>query len=71
MATSPTSSSYSSSSSPFVASSSAESNFSGLPVMALRDRIVEKIMENRVTLIVGETGCGSEPHGNFFIFSIF
>ncbi|XP_022899417.1 DExH-box ATP-dependent RNA helicase DExH8 [Olea europaea var. sylvestris] len=58
MATSPTSSSYSSSSSPFVASSSAESNFSGLPVMALRDRIVEKIMENRVTLIVGETGCG-------------
>ncbi|KAK1293103.1 Zinc finger CCCH domain-containing protein 31 [Acorus calamus] len=31
---------------------------SQLPVMALRDKIVEKIMENRVTLIVGETGCG-------------
>ncbi|KAJ8623215.1 hypothetical protein MRB53_031744 [Persea americana] len=29
-----------------------------LPVMALRARIVEKIQENRVTLIVGETGCG-------------
>lgn len=58
MASSPTSSSYSSHSSPFVASSSAESNFSGLPVMALRNRIVEKILDNRVTLIVGETGCG-------------
>ncbi|KAJ3693726.1 hypothetical protein LUZ60_009206 [Juncus effusus] len=29
-----------------------------LPVMALREKIVEKIRENRVTLIVGETGCG-------------
>ena len=27
--------------------------------MALRERIVEKILENRVTLIVGETGCGT------------
>ncbi|KAL2535291.1 Zinc finger CCCH domain-containing protein 31 [Forsythia ovata] len=26
--------------------------------MAMRNRIVEKIIENRVTLIVGETGCG-------------
>lgn len=26
--------------------------------MSLRSKIVEKIMENRVTLIVGETGCG-------------
>ncbi|CAK7348308.1 unnamed protein product [Dovyalis caffra] len=26
--------------------------------MALKGKIVEKIMENRVTLIVGETGCG-------------
>ncbi|KAL6626495.1 hypothetical protein ACP70R_030221 [Stipagrostis hirtigluma subsp. patula] len=29
-----------------------------LAVEALRDKIVEKVMENRVTLIVGETGCG-------------
>ncbi|XP_058076554.1 DExH-box ATP-dependent RNA helicase DExH8 isoform X2 [Magnolia sinica] len=29
-----------------------------LPVMALRDKIVEKIQGNRVTLIVGDTGCG-------------
>ncbi|KAI6674616.1 hypothetical protein NL676_002522 [Syzygium grande] len=29
-----------------------------LPIMALREKIVEKILENRVTLIVGETGCG-------------
>ncbi|KAF3436447.1 hypothetical protein FNV43_RR23539 [Rhamnella rubrinervis] len=34
------------------------SNASSLPVMSLRKKIVEKIMENRVTLIVGETGCG-------------
>ncbi|MQM01561.1 hypothetical protein Taro_034320, partial [Colocasia esculenta] len=31
---------------------------STLPVTALRDKIVEKIRENRVTLIVGDTGCG-------------
>uniref|UniRef100_A0A5B7B8U8 RNA helicase n=1 Tax=Davidia involucrata TaxID=16924 RepID=A0A5B7B8U8_DAVIN len=54
MASSPTSSSYSSYSSPF----SSSSNFPDLPVMALRNKIVEKIQENRVTLIVGETGCG-------------
>lgn len=35
-----------------------QSNFASLPVMALKDKIVEKILENRVTLIVGETGCG-------------
>uniref|UniRef100_A0A1D1ZBL2 Zinc finger CCCH domain-containing protein 4 n=1 Tax=Anthurium amnicola TaxID=1678845 RepID=A0A1D1ZBL2_9ARAE len=29
-----------------------------LPVAAHRDKIVEKIQENRVTLIVGDTGCG-------------
>ncbi|KAJ0979801.1 hypothetical protein J5N97_015275 [Dioscorea zingiberensis] len=29
-----------------------------LPVMAMRDKILEKIQQNRVTLIVGETGCG-------------
>ncbi|KAL5713084.1 RNA helicase [Ranunculus cassubicifolius] len=33
-------------------------NFSSLPVMALKDKIVSKILENRVTLIIGETGCG-------------
>ncbi|KAI4374342.1 hypothetical protein MLD38_012349 [Melastoma candidum] len=32
--------------------------FSSLPIMALREKIVEKILDNRVTLIVGETGCG-------------
>ncbi|GLT53286.1 hypothetical protein SLA2020_265690 [Shorea laevis] len=50
---SPTSSCNSSYSSPF-----SSSKFSSLPVMAMRERIVEKILENRVTLIVGETGCG-------------
>ncbi|WRX10709.1 Helicase [Theobroma cacao] len=39
-------------------SSFPSSKFSSLPVMALKERIVEKILENRVTLIVGETGCG-------------
>ncbi|XP_019441751.1 PREDICTED: DExH-box ATP-dependent RNA helicase DExH8 isoform X1 [Lupinus angustifolius] len=39
-------------------SSFSQSNFSTLPVMALRNKIVEKISQNRVTLIVGETGCG-------------
>ncbi|KAK6120201.1 hypothetical protein DH2020_046107 [Rehmannia glutinosa] len=34
------------------------SPFAELPVTAKRDEIVEKIMENRVTLIIGETGCG-------------
>jgi HrpA-like RNA helicase len=28
--------------------------------MAMREKIVEKILENRVTLIVGETGCGTD-----------
>ncbi|KAK3021051.1 hypothetical protein RJ639_047298 [Escallonia herrerae] len=51
MTSSPTSSSYSS---PFASSP----KFTGLPVTSLRDKIVEKIQENRVTLIVGETGCG-------------
>ncbi|KAA8543097.1 hypothetical protein F0562_021408 [Nyssa sinensis] len=54
MASSPTSSCYSSYSSPF----SSSTNFPALPIMALRDKIVGKIQENRVTLIVGETGCG-------------
>ncbi|KAL4338713.1 hypothetical protein AHAS_Ahas12G0237700 [Arachis hypogaea] len=36
----------------------SQSSFSSLPVMAMKKKIVEKIMENRVTLIVGEAGCG-------------
>ncbi|KAD3068668.1 hypothetical protein R6Q59_017306 [Mikania micrantha] len=39
-------------------SPSPSENFRNLPIMSLRSKIVEKIMENRVTLIVGETGCG-------------
>lgn len=50
---SPTSSCSSSYSSPFTSP-----EFSSLPVMSLREKIVEKVLENRVTLIVGETGCG-------------
>ncbi|KAK3407426.1 hypothetical protein EUGRSUZ_K03480 [Eucalyptus grandis] len=38
--------------------SSHSSQFPPLPIMALRETIVEKILENRVTLIAGETGCG-------------
>lgn len=38
--------------------SAPDDAFSSLPVVAMKERIVEKIMENRVTLIVGETGCG-------------
>ncbi|XP_010259561.1 PREDICTED: DExH-box ATP-dependent RNA helicase DExH8 isoform X2 [Nelumbo nucifera] len=53
MASSPTSSCSSSYHSPL-----SSSPFSSLPVMALKDKIVEKVMDNRVTLIVGETGCG-------------
>ncbi|XP_071699588.1 DExH-box ATP-dependent RNA helicase DExH8-like [Rutidosis leptorrhynchoides] len=51
-------SSSSSSSRMTVPSSSPSENFKNLPIMSLRSKIVEKIMENRVTLIVGETGCG-------------
>ncbi|KAL3531465.1 hypothetical protein ACH5RR_010787 [Cinchona calisaya] len=54
MASSPTSSCYSSYSSPFASSS----NFATLPISAMRGKIIEKIQENRVTLIVGEPGCG-------------
>ncbi|XP_076888613.1 DExH-box ATP-dependent RNA helicase DExH8-like [Bidens hawaiensis] len=39
-------------------SSPSSDNFSNLPITSLRSKIVEKIMESRVTLIVGETGCG-------------
>ncbi|KAF3557512.1 hypothetical protein F2Q69_00010241 [Brassica cretica] len=50
-------------SSPSLSSSSKSfplpsSNFASLPVAAMKRRIVEKILENRVTLIVGEPGCG-------------
>lgn len=54
MASSPSSSSYSAYSTPF----SSSWKFPDLPVAALRDKIVEKIQENRVTLIIGEPGCG-------------
>ena len=51
-------------SSPSLSSSSESfplpsSNFASLPVAAMKRRIVEKILENRVTLIVGEPGCGT------------
>lgn len=52
MASSPSSSTSSCS----AASSAPE--FSSLPIMSLRTKIVDKILQNRVTLIVGETGCG-------------
>ncbi|RZC94123.1 hypothetical protein C5167_016818 [Papaver somniferum] len=54
MATSPRSSSSASSAPPF----STDAKFNYLPVMGLKQKIIEKIQENRVTLIVGETGCG-------------
>lgn len=40
----------------------AQSNFSKLPIHSLKSKIVEKILENRVTLIIGETGCGNYLH---------
>lgn len=39
-------------------SSDVQSKFSKLPIHSLKSKIVEKILENRVTLIIGETGCG-------------
>ncbi|KAG6606962.1 DExH-box ATP-dependent RNA helicase DExH8, partial [Cucurbita argyrosperma subsp. sororia] len=48
----------SSSSSSSTLLSSSPFDFSALPVMSLKERIVEKIRKNRITLIVGETGCG-------------
>ncbi|XP_042414315.1 zinc finger CCCH domain-containing protein 4-like [Zingiber officinale] len=47
--------------SPGEASSSSNPAAGGrppLPVMALREKIVAKVQQNRVTLIVGDTGCG-------------
>ncbi|CAO2837811.1 unnamed protein product [Amaranthus hypochondriacus] len=38
-------------------SSPVAPNFASLLIMAIKDKIVEKIMYNRVTLIIGETGC--------------
>lgn len=46
------------------------SDFSALPVTALRSKIVEKILENRVTLIIGETGCGNSFGIAFFFFML-
>ncbi|KNA11553.1 hypothetical protein SOVF_134020 [Spinacia oleracea] len=57
--TSPSSSSYPL---PFSAS-----KFASLPIMAMKEKIVEKIMENRVTLIVGETGCGKSSQVPLFL----
>lgn len=37
-----------------------------LAVEALRDKIVEKVKENRVTLIVGDTGCGNPLRSSLF-----
>ncbi|KAI3906785.1 hypothetical protein MKW98_004818 [Papaver atlanticum] len=54
MATSPRSSSSASSAPTF----STDAKFNYLPVMGLKQKIIEKVQENRVTLIVGETGCG-------------
>ncbi|ONK62931.1 uncharacterized protein A4U43_C07F9610 [Asparagus officinalis] len=38
-----------------------------LPIMALRQKIVDKIQANRVTLIVGETGCGKSSQVPLFL----
>lgn len=64
---SPTSSTTSSS----YSSSFPNFNVSSLPVMSLRKKIVDKIMENRVTLIVGETGCGTLPYSTPLCFCAF
>ncbi|CAH9081302.1 unnamed protein product [Cuscuta europaea] len=48
----------SSAASPLASHSPSSSTFPTLPITAMRDKIVGKIMENRVTLIVGDTGCG-------------
>ncbi|KAL0435890.1 UNVERIFIED_CONTAM: DExH-box ATP-dependent RNA helicase DExH8 [Sesamum radiatum] len=60
MASSPTSSSCSSFAPPFAPPFAETSlKFSDLPVVTMRHKIIEKILENRVTLIIGETGCGN------------
>ncbi|PWA43479.1 zinc finger CCCH domain-containing protein 4 [Artemisia annua] len=51
--------------------SSSSENFRNLPIMSLRSKIVEKIMENRVTLIVGETGCGMKTSNEFTLIAVF
>lgn len=57
----------SSSCSSFQPSPLSFSKFASLPIMAMKDRIVDKIMENRVTLIVGETGCGKSSQVPLFL----
>ncbi|GAB4829881.1 hypothetical protein Ancab_019527 [Ancistrocladus abbreviatus] len=59
---SPTSSSSSTFSSPFYSST-----FARLPIRAMREKIISKITENRVTLIVGETGCGKSSQIPMFL----
>ncbi|PHT77635.1 hypothetical protein T459_15687 [Capsicum annuum] len=44
-------------------SSSEISGFGILPVATLKSKIVEKIQENRVTLLVGEIGCVNDDYG--------
>ncbi|PHT44369.1 hypothetical protein CQW23_13527 [Capsicum baccatum] len=43
--------------------SSEISGFGVLPLAALKNKIVEKIQENRVTLLVGEIGCVNDDYG--------
>ncbi|GMH20442.1 hypothetical protein Nepgr_022283 [Nepenthes gracilis] len=62
MASSPTSSCKSSYSASF-----PSWKFAHLPIRAMREKIIDKIMENRVTLIVGETGCGKSSHVPLFL----
>ncbi|PHT57554.1 hypothetical protein T459_35475 [Capsicum annuum] len=67
-----TSSSLTSSSSSLSKLSSSEiSGFGVLPVAALKSKIVEKIQENRVTLLVGEIGCGTSLFLNLIIVIFF
>ncbi|XP_057535972.1 DExH-box ATP-dependent RNA helicase DExH8 isoform X1 [Amaranthus tricolor] len=48
-------------------SSPVSPNLASLPIMAIKDKIVEKIMYNRVTLVIGETGCGKSSQVPLFL----
>lgn len=58
MASPPSSPSPPPSPTPSITPSLLQSTFSHLPVMSMRKKIIDKIQQNRVTLIIGETGCG-------------